>query len=68
MAGKIFVNYRRDDARDMAARVRDRLAGAFGAANVFMDVDNLLAGLRFDEELSKALTVSDVFIAIIGAR
>ena len=24
MPGKIFVNYRRDDARDMAARIRDR--------------------------------------------
>jgi formylglycine-generating enzyme required for sulfatase activity len=30
MAGKVFVNYRRDDARDMAARVRDRLAATLG--------------------------------------
>ena len=44
MASKIFINYRRDDARDMAARVRDRLAGVFGGSNVFMDVDNLMAG------------------------
>ena len=55
MPGKIFVNYRRDDARDMAARIRDRLAATFGDANVFMDVDNLLAGQRFDKELEKAL-------------
>jgi len=34
MPGKIFVNYRRDDARDMAARVRDRLAQTFGEAAV----------------------------------
>lgn len=51
MAGKIFVNYRRDDVRDVAARVRDRLAQTFGGANVFMDVDNLMAGQRFDREL-----------------
>lgn len=68
MPGKIFVNYRRDDARDMAARIRDRLAAAFGEANVFMDVDNLMAGQRFDKELEKALAETDVFLAVIGPR
>ncbi|MEZ5907878.1 MAG: SUMF1/EgtB/PvdO family nonheme iron enzyme [Hyphomicrobiaceae bacterium] len=68
MAGKIFVNYRRGDARDMAARIRDRLALAFGEANVFMDVDNLMAGQRFDKELEKALAETDVLIAVIGPR
>ena len=68
MAGKIFVNYRRDDERAMAARVRDRLASVFGAGNVFMDVDNLLAGQRFDKELEKALVQTDVFLAVIGPR
>ena len=68
MPGKIFVNYRRDDARDMTARVRDRLAGVFGAASIFMDVDNLLAGQRFDKELDKALGQTDVFLAAIGPR
>jgi hypothetical protein len=33
-----------------------------------MDVDNLLAGQRFDEELAKALAICDVFLAIIGPR
>src|SRR2546423_13847644 len=68
MAGKIFVNYRRDDERATAARVRDRLATTFGNANVFMDVDNLMAGQRFDKELEKALTETDVFLAVIGSR
>ena len=39
MAGRIFINYRRDDERSTAARIRDRLAAVFGAANVFLDVD-----------------------------
>ncbi len=65
---KIFVSYRRDDDPSAAARVRDALAARFGKANIFMDVDNLLAGLRFDDELSKALAACDVFIAIIGVR
>jgi formylglycine-generating enzyme required for sulfatase activity len=68
MPGKIFVNYRRDDARDMAARIRDRLAATFGDANVFMDVDDLMAGQRFDKELEKALGETDVFLAVIGPR
>jgi branched-chain amino acid transport system substrate-binding protein len=68
MARKIFVNYRRDDARDMAARVRDRLAATFGNAGVFMDVDNLMAGQRFDRELESALAETDVFLAVIGPR
>jgi tetratricopeptide (TPR) repeat protein len=68
MPGKVFVNYRRDDARDMAARIRDRLAQTFGDTNVFMDVDDLLAGQRFDKELEKALDRTDVFLAVIGPR
>jgi hypothetical protein len=68
MAAKIFVNYRRDDAKSEAARLRDRLAVAFGAANAFMDIDNLLAGERFDLKLQEALAETDVFLAVIGAR
>jgi hypothetical protein len=68
MPGKIFVNYRREDGAASAARLRDRLSSVFGAANVFMDVDNLLAGQRFDKELDKALAETDVFLAVIGAR
>lgn len=68
MAGKIFVNYRRADSRDAAARIRDRLAQAFGRKNVFMDVDNLQVGERFDSALAKALSESNIFIAIIGPR
>ena len=68
MAGRIFINYRRDDERSTAARIRDRLAAVFGTANVFMDVDNLLAGQRFDKELEKALAETDVFLAVIGPK
>ena len=34
--------------------------------NVFMDVDNLFAGQRFDQELDKALTQCEVLVAVIG--
>ena len=65
---KIFISYRRDDDPNGAARLRDGLAAKFGQANLFMDVDDLLAGQRFDDELAKALATCDVLIAIIGIR
>jgi hypothetical protein len=68
MVDKIFISYRRDDDPAAAARVRDGLAVQFGKPSLFMDVDNLLAGQRFDEELAKSLSVSDVLIAILGQR
>ena len=61
--GKIFISYRREDAPGDARGICDRLGRAFGAANVFMDVDRLLAGQRFDRELNKALAKCDVLIA-----
>ena len=38
------------------------------AMNVFMDVENLLAGERFERELEKALGQTDVFFCVIGPR
>jgi len=66
--GKVFISYRRDDAPGDARGLCERLASKFGKANVFMDVDNLLAGQRFDRELEKALAQCDVLIAVIGPR
>src|SRR5262249_40384731 len=68
MPGTIFVNYRRDDAAGDARGVRDGLAAKFGQSNVFMDVDDLRPGQRFDVELAKALDACDVFVAVIGRR
>jgi hypothetical protein len=37
MAGKIFINYRRDDSISTAGRLHDRLAQTLGRKNLFMD-------------------------------
>ena len=66
--GKIFVSYRREDAPGEARSIYERLGRSFGEGNVFMDVDQLLAGQRFDRELDKALAECDVLIAVIGTR
>ena len=68
MPGRIFVSYRRDDDAAAAARVADGLAARFGRANVFMDVDHLLPGERFDQKLAEALGECDVLLAVIGRR
>ena len=66
--GRIFISYRRDDAPGDATNLYKGLVGRFGKANVFMDVDKLLAGQRFDRELDKALAQCNVLIAVIGPR
>ena len=66
MGGAIFVNYRRDDSPGTAGRLRDRLADAFGPDSLFIDVDNIPAGVDFVDHLSAQLDVCDVFLAIVG--
>jgi uncharacterized protein len=66
MAGKIFINYRRDDSAGTAGRLHDRLAQMFGRNNLFMDVDHIPAGVDFLEYLQSQVAACDVFLAVIG--
>jgi tetratricopeptide (TPR) repeat protein len=66
MAGKIFINYRRDDSISTAGRLHDRLAQTFGRKNLFMDVDHIPAGVDFADYLSSQVAACDVFLAVIG--
>src|SRR5262245_17632367 len=66
MAGRIFINYRRDDSASTAGRLRDRLAQTFGDQNLFMDVDNIPAGVDFVDYLPGQVAACDVFLAVIG--
>jgi TIR domain/PAN domain len=66
MAGKIFINYRRDDSAGTAGRLHDRLAQTFGRNNLFMDVDHIPAGVDFLEHLHSQVAACDVFLAVIG--
>jgi WD40 repeat protein len=66
MAGKVFINYRRDDSSGTAGRLYDRLANAFGRNNVFMDVDHIPAGVDFVQHLDTQVAASDVFLVILG--
>ena len=66
MPNKIFINYRREDSLDAAGRLHDRLAQTFGHKNIFMDVDDIPAGVDFAKYLGDQVAASHVFLAIIG--
>jgi len=66
MSHKIFINYRREDSIGTAGRLRDRLAEAFGEENLFMDVDNIPAGVDFVADLNSQVAACRVFLAVIG--
>ena len=62
MAGKIFINYRRDDSIGMAGRLHDRLAQAFGRENLFVDV----VGVDLKVRLNNQVAACQVFLAVIS--
>jgi hypothetical protein len=62
----IFISYRRSDSAYITGRIYDHLAAAFGETNVFRDIDNILAGRDFTEQLDKELQNADVMLVIIG--
>jgi hypothetical protein len=45
LADGIFLNYRRDDSIGTTGRLRDRLVRDPRSSDVFMDVDNIPAGV-----------------------
>ena len=68
MAGKIFINYRRDDAPDSAGFLDYLLEQEFTREIVFKDVDSIKLGDDFEAILSAEVSDCDVFLAIIGPK
>ena len=66
MAGKIFVNYRRDDSAAHALNIAQYLERKFGSRNVFIDVDRMRAGQKFADILEERLSSCNVMVAVIG--
>ncbi len=66
--GRIFINYRRDDAPGVAGRLADSLDRYFGAGKVFRDVDGIRAGAHFDAVLDNTVQEADAMIVLIGSR
>lgn len=66
MAGKIFINYHRDDSIGTVGRLYDQLAQTFGRLNIFMNVDHILVGMDFKDHMKSRVAACDAMLVIIG--
>jgi len=62
----IFISYRREDSAAYAGRLYDRLSSRFGAAQVFMDVDDIPPGADFAAHIDAKVASCDAMIVVIG--
>jgi hypothetical protein len=67
-APAVFISYRRVDSQEVVGRIYDRLSGAYGASNVFKDVDSIPLGDDFRRKISSAVSSCDVLLAVIGGN
>jgi hypothetical protein len=67
MAGKIFLNYRREDAAGFALALFGRLEQSFPAESLFMDVEGGIgAGQDFVRVIEEQVSACDVMLVLIG--
>ena len=66
--GSIFISYRRDDSAGYARAIGDRLGRRYGADKVFVDVDDIDPGHRFDGVIAAALKQAEIVLVLIGKR
>jgi hypothetical protein len=64
--GGVFISYRRRESSGITGRLYDRLAGHFGDAQVFMDVDTIAPGVDFTKVIAQAVSNCTVLLAVIG--
>jgi Tol biopolymer transport system component len=69
---KIFISYRRQDARPVATLIYEPLArhfeARFGAGAVFMDVHGIPLGVNFRAYLNEQVGKAELLIALIADR
>jgi Domain of Unknown Function (DUF1080)/TIR domain len=65
MAG-LFISYRRADHPELLRGLYNRLVAEYPSARVFRDIDNLVGGLPFPDQLRDALAASSLVLVIIG--
>jgi hypothetical protein len=65
---KIVISYRRADSPGTAGRILDRLTGRYGKDSVFIDIDNIPAGVDFRQHIRNALEDCDIMLAIVGRK
>jgi hypothetical protein len=66
VAGRIFMNYRRDDTPWPSNWLYHELAEHFGKDQIFKDIDSIRPGDDFADVITDAVERCDVLLAIIG--
>jgi len=64
--GKLFISYRRGDARGIAGRLSDTLGAYFGDDRVFRDIESIEGGADFGNVIEESLQTADAVIVLIG--
>ncbi len=66
--GRLFISYRRSDARGTAGRLSDTLGAYFGDNRVFRDIENIEGGEDFGNVIEEGLQYADAVIVLIGPQ
>lgn len=64
----VFLSYRRADTPGEAVHLAEDLMNEFGRSRVFIDVDGIKPGVRFEQRLDDALEKSSYVLVLIGKR
>jgi len=67
MSARVFISYRRDDARWPARQVFDAFVKVLPRDHVFMDIDSIPLGSDFPKVLKGWVDQSDILLALIGS-
>lgn len=66
--GRLFISYRRSDARGIAGRLSDTLGAYFGDNRIFRDIENIEGGADFGSVIEENLQNADAVIVLIGPQ
>jgi tetratricopeptide (TPR) repeat protein len=66
--GNVFISYRREDSAAYAGRLCDHLNNLVGADHVFMDVEDIAPGQRFEQAIDETMARCDAALIVIGPR
>ena len=64
----VFLSYRRNDTRRIAARIHEELEQQFGRDSIFMDVEQIPGGKPWRQQIDDALEGCHALVALIGTR
>ena len=66
MPSRVFISYRREDAKWLAREIYRALGQVLPRDHVFMDVDSIPPGADFVEVLEGRVAQCDILLALIG--